>query len=63
MSLWESTDSFVKADFDMGFNQGLIQGQRLALKKDSLGSNPTIKIVRTCPFLPQSLTAFSKAVL
>ena len=37
MSLWESTDSFVKADFDMGFNQGLIQGQRLALKKDSLG--------------------------
>jgi len=36
-NLWESTDSFVKADFDMGFNQGLIQGQRLALRKDSLG--------------------------
>lgn len=35
--LWESTDSFVKADFDMGFNQGLAEGQRLALQRDSLG--------------------------
>lgn len=35
--LWKSTESFVKADFDMGFNQGLINGQRLALQKDSLG--------------------------
>lgn len=36
-NLWPSTDSFVKADFDMGFNQGLIEGQRLVLQKDSLG--------------------------
>ena len=36
-NLWPSTDSFVRADFDMGFNQGLIEGQRLVLQKDSLG--------------------------
>ncbi len=35
--LWESADSFVKADFDMGFNQGLVDGQRLSLQKDSSG--------------------------
>lgn len=35
--LWEKTDSFVKADFDMGFNQGLVDGQRLILQRDSLG--------------------------
>lgn len=35
--LWESTDSFVKADFDMGFNQGLVDGQKLALQRDSAG--------------------------
>ena len=35
--LWESAETFVKADFDMGFNQGLIEGQRIALQKDSLG--------------------------
>lgn len=36
-SLWESAKAFVKADFDMGFNQGLGDGQRLALMKDSSG--------------------------
>ncbi|MBO7103936.1 MAG: hypothetical protein J6W22_00430 [Fibrobacter sp.] len=36
-NLWESTDAFVKADFDMGFNQGLAAGQRLALQRDSTG--------------------------
>lgn len=36
-SLWETSNAFVKADFDMGFNQGLIEGQRLALQRDSLG--------------------------
>ena len=35
--LWDSTNDFVKADFDMGFNQGLAEGQRLALQKDSSG--------------------------
>lgn len=35
--LWEKTDSFVKADFDMGFNQGLADEQRLVLQKDSTG--------------------------
>lgn len=35
--LWESVDSFVGADFDMGFNRGLGDGQRLALQRDSLG--------------------------
>ena len=35
--LWKTADSFVKADFDMGFNQGLIDGQRLALQRDSSG--------------------------
>lgn len=35
--LWESVDSFVEADFDMGFNRGLGDGQRLALQRDSLG--------------------------
>lgn len=35
--LWEKMDSFVKADFDMGFNQGLIDGQRLVLQRDSSG--------------------------
>ncbi len=36
--LWESKESFVKADFDMGFNQGLGEGQRLALQRDSAGN-------------------------
>ena len=36
-NLWKSTSDFVKADFDMGFNQGLREGQRLALGKDSSG--------------------------
>lgn len=35
--LWAATDAFVKADFDMGFNQGLIDEQRLVLQKDSMG--------------------------
>ena len=35
--LWESVDSFVEADFDMGFNRGLGDGQRLAMQRDSLG--------------------------
>ncbi len=35
--LWETADAFVKADFDMGFNRGLANGQRLALQKDSSG--------------------------
>lgn len=35
--LWEKTDSFVKADFDLGFNQGLADEQRLVLQKDSTG--------------------------
>ena len=37
-SLWASTNAFVKADFDMGFNQGLIDGQRLILQRDSSGN-------------------------
>lgn len=37
-NLWESRESFVKADFDMGFNQGLGEGQRLALQRDSAGN-------------------------
>lgn len=37
-NLWESKESFVKADFDMGFNQGLGEGQRLALQRDSVGN-------------------------
>lgn len=36
-NFWESADSFVLADFDKGFNQGLFDGQRLALQKDSSG--------------------------
>lgn len=36
--LWESESSFVKADFDAGFNQGLFDGQRLILNVDSNGS-------------------------
>ena len=36
-SLWASANAFVKADFDMGFNQGLIDGQRLVLQRDSSG--------------------------
>lgn len=35
--LWSGDSSFVKADFDMGFNQGLGQGQRLLLNADSNG--------------------------
>lgn len=37
-SLWASTNAFVQADFDMGFNQGLIDGQRLILQRDSSGN-------------------------
>lgn len=36
--LWESESSFVKADFDAGFNQGLFYRQRLILNVDSNGS-------------------------
>ena len=35
--LWDSDSSFVRADFDMGFNQGLGQGQRLILDVNSNG--------------------------
>ena len=37
-SLWASTNAFVQADFDMGFNQGLVDGQRLILQRDSSGN-------------------------
>ena len=49
-SLWESTNAFVKADFDMGFNQGLIEGQRLALKKDSSGKYMDARYVSNWKF-------------
>ena len=40
--LWETADAFVKADFDMGFNRGLANGQRLALQKDSMRDRSSV---------------------
>lgn len=48
--LWESKDSFVQADFDMGFNRGLFSGQRLILQKDSSGKYLDARTVKNWKF-------------
>ena len=49
-SLWESEESFVKADFDMGFNQGLADDQRLALNTDAEGKYLDARVIGNWKF-------------
>ncbi|NLB64794.1 MAG: hypothetical protein GX801_11955 [Fibrobacter sp.] len=49
-SLWESNEAFVKANFDMGFNQGLSGGQRLTLQRDSIGKYLDARLVNNWKF-------------
>ena len=49
-SLWKSAKSYVQGDFDMGFNQGLSDGQRLVLNTNSLGKYVDARSVNNWKF-------------